>query len=97
MRHNRGWDAEIMVAKNQAKIFGRPRYRSVSLLIKIFTTNSRVMDPDNRIAACKPIIDALVDNGLIYDDAPDTVRGVDATESRTDRNLSGTSVLILPA
>ncbi len=96
-RYNRGWDAEVMVAKNRAKIWGRPRYGSVSLLFEIQFTGRKEMDPDNRIAACKPIIDALIDNGLIYDDAPKYVRGVDAVEIRVPRNSCGTTVLIYPA
>jgi hypothetical protein len=39
--------------------------------VTIHRTGPRLLDPDNLVASCKPILDALRANGLIHDDDPE--------------------------
>ena len=49
-----------------------PRTRSVQdpVAVEVVHHRARLLDPDNAVAAAKPLLDALVAAGLVYDDSP---------------------------
>ena len=58
----------MLVAKNQARITGSPRYPKVEVVIERY--GRRMLDDDNFRGGLKVVIDALKDVGLILDDSP---------------------------
>jgi len=85
---------EIFLAKNRLKIFGRPEHSPVQLQITLYICGQSEMDADNAVAACKPIIDALVKVGILLDDDPETVTGVSVTQIRKPRREVGVAIEI---
>lgn len=96
--YNKNIEKAIWVSKNQAGVFGRPRYSGVKLRIELRTWRQKLMDRDNLVGACKPIIDALVTNGILMDDSPEHVIELSVTEKKVCRDWAGAWIDIeLPA
>jgi hypothetical protein len=60
----------------------RPRWERASIRYHLFTCG-REIDPDNRVALGKPILDGLVAGGVLPDDRGAHVAGVTATWARS--------------
>ena len=97
-RHNYNaiWVDEVFAAKNEIKLWGRPEHTDVTVRIRLFYSGQVAMDEDNLVASCKPIIDALVKNGILLDDSPDHVRGVTVSQTKTRPKDTGVSIAIEP-
>ena len=92
--YNRSVLDEMLVAKNRIKLFGRPEHSGVKIFIDISYCQQKPMDPDNLVAACKPIIDAAVKLGILKDDDPESVLGVFVTQKKVSRLVeAGTRVV----
>jgi hypothetical protein len=65
-RYNRDWAWLLRSALGNVALFEPPPKRQAE--VRITQIRKRLMDPDNAVAACKPILDACVSLGLIEDD-----------------------------
>jgi len=87
---------ETLVAKNMARIYGRPLLSPVRIDVEFRLYRSVELDYDNAVGACKPFIDALTQQGLIPDDSPEHVTGVFVTQKRGPRAERGALIRITP-
>jgi hypothetical protein len=73
----------VLVAK-ALEVLGdrRPRWERASVAYELFTRGGEI-DPDNRVALGKPILDGLVAGGVLPDDRDAQVAGVSASWART--------------
>ena len=55
--------------------------------VKIQSNRTRLLDVDNFVGGCKPIVDALKEYGLIEDDSPDKVK-VEYEQKKTNGNFT---------
>lgn len=83
------WQTEFQVARMKARLFGRPQFPKAVLLFERFAVQP-ILDTDNRVGGLKPVIDAMVDNGLLLADddahlayAIEEVRVAHRAEERT--------------
>lgn len=67
-REKQWWVTQVMEAKQIHGITDAAVKRKV-----IITRFGRKMDPDNLVASCKCLLDALTINGIIRDDSPDWI------------------------
>ena len=68
------WNMLIWVAASQAKVYGRPSLKKCRLEIERHSPKVMwIKDYDNLVGGCKPVIDALTENGLISDDSIDVI------------------------
>jgi len=93
-KYHRQVQAEVLVAKNMAGVRGRPMLSPVRIDVEL--RGSRELDYDNAVAACKPMIDALILQGIIPDDSPEHVTGVFVTQKKTPRREAGALVRVTP-
>lgn len=57
----------------------------------------RQLDPDNAVAGCKAVIDAMVGVGLLQDDSPAYVAGLIVEQRKTPRAAQQTVIRLRPA
>ena len=68
-------------SKQEYKLFIRNQMRLKNIQkaecrkynIKILSYRKRLLDYDNLVSGCKSLLDAMIDEGLIYDDSPDYI------------------------
>lgn len=71
------WMQLILVAKMEAKVYGRPMLARAKVSIERF--GSKLLDGDNLVGGCKNLIDCLKALGIIVDDSP---KHIDLTVSQ---------------
>ena len=76
-----------MVAKQAANRAGIPALDVVFVELTMTPSDRRRRDPDNLAGALKPILDGLVDAGVIPDDSWQHVAGVALSIEKPDRSL----------
>jgi hypothetical protein len=96
-KYNKEIERAVWVAKIKAGVHGRPRFSGVHIKITLRTWRSKMMDRDNAVGACKPVIDALVSLGIIVDDSPEHVLSVSVEERKVCRAWAGAHIDIEPA
>lgn len=62
------WALAIRVAMTQAKVYGRPEFRRVRVTF-VREAALPIKDTDNAYAGLKPVLDAMVEIGLLLDDS----------------------------
>lgn len=67
-RLKRRWELNVVTAKLEARIYGRPEYPQSRVTIE--RHGARMLDPDNFTGGLKVLIDGLKNTGLILDDSP---------------------------
>ena len=55
--------------------------------LAIVSMRKRLIDYDNLVAGCKQLIDALCDEGFIFDDAPKYLDRLNVTQTKADDNF----------
>lgn len=95
--YNREIMQEVWLAKNRKPIHGRPQLRDVDVAIELSLFRQKEMDVDNAVAACKPIIDALVEVGILAADDYGDVNDVSVTQIRGPRTEQGSRIKITPS
>ena len=55
--------------------------------IKIISFRSRMLDYDNLVGGCKQLIDAMIQEGLIYDDNPEYL-DIEITQVKSKQQLT---------
>jgi len=65
--------------------------------LEIHSRRTRLLDPDNTFASAKPLIDALVEIGLLPDDGPEDITLKVTQEKVAHRAEEGTAVKIVKA
>ena len=91
----RDWSQEVWVAKLAQRIFADPRHEKVRVLIER-CSHRLIRDEDNLIGGCKPVMDALVENGLILDDNRDVVLDMAVRQVKVRRLEACTIITIEP-
>ena len=76
-----------MVAKQAANRAGIPKLDVVFVELEMTPADMRRRDPDNLAGALKPILDGIVDAGVIPDDSWRHVAGVALSIARPDKTL----------
>lgn len=91
--YNRQVLEAVWLAARQAGIRGRPKWTPIELDIELRCGG--VMDEDNAVGACKPLIDALTKLGIIPDDSPVHIpKPPNVTQKKAPRNERGASIRI---
>ena len=76
-----------LLIRNQMKLNKIPKAKKEKYKIHIISFRKRELDYDNLVGGCKYIIDALIDEGFIYDDSPDyinlTIQQIPGSEYKT--------------
>ena len=62
-----------LLIRNQMRLKKIKKAEKKKYTIMIISYRKRLLDPDNLVSGCKQLIDACVDEELIYDDAPDYI------------------------
>jgi len=88
------WKDAAYIALHEATGGRWPRITSCRLVLVHLAATRRKRDPDNLVAACKPIIDALVVAGLLPGDDFDVVR--ELTVRREMAAVTGVRVEVWP-
>jgi hypothetical protein len=91
-KYNKNIEKAVWIAKHQAGIQGRPQHSGVKLRIELRTWRQKLMDRDNLVGACKPIIDALVTNGILMDDSPEHVIDLEVVEEKVPQAWAGAHI-----
>ena len=76
-----------MVAKQAANAAGIPPLDVVFVELEMTPADMRRRDPDNLAGALKPVMDGIVDAGVIPDDSWEHVAGVALSIARPDTGL----------
>ncbi len=93
-KYNKSWHYEILLSKSKAKIVGQPKFERVALRIdRNYCGRIKEMDRDNCVSSMKPVIDALITNGIIKDDNPACVTKLEVNQFKI-RNKSGIGLSI---
>lgn len=64
----------------------QPWARRATITIDWYGRTKRLPDRDNIISRCKPLIDGIVEAGVLDDDSPDYLMGVSARRVEKDRD-----------
>jgi len=62
-----------LFVRNQMKIKGIVKAECKKYKLTIISYRKRKLDFDNLVLGCKGLIDAMIDENLIYDDSPDYI------------------------
>lgn len=94
-KYNKSWHYEILLSKNKAKIVGQPKHAPVAIRIdRNYHGRAKPLDRDNLVGAMKPVIDALITNGIIKDDDPESVRELVVNQNKVNRSACGLAIRI---
>ena len=76
-----------------------PRTRSVQdpVAVEVVHHRARLLDPDNAVGAVKPLLDALVAAGLVYDDSTQYLRRLTVIQRPCHRATQRVEASIRPA
>ena len=76
-----------ILIRNQMRLNKIPKAEKKKYEICIISFRKRELDYDNLVGGCKHLIDALIHEGFIYDDAPDyinlNIRQIKGSEYKT--------------
>ena len=59
--------------RNQMKLKSIKKAKCAKYNIKILSYRKRLLDFDNLVSGCKSLLDAMIEENLIYDDSPDYI------------------------
>jgi Holliday junction resolvase RusA-like endonuclease len=80
MRRSKYFQSWIQEIRAQIPYAGTPEPGS-KCLIAIHQVRTRLLDPDNLVASCKPILDAIVHWGLVFEDDPEHIE-IEVTQAK---------------
>jgi hypothetical protein len=69
LRHKWGW--LIRAARLEARVYPKEPLRKARLTFERW--GPKLLDHDNHVGGCKPVVDSLVREGLILDDKPECI------------------------
>jgi len=74
-----------LLIRNQMRLYKNP----TSVTLNILSLRKRMIDQDNLVGGCKQLIDALCDEGFIYDDSPKFISylNVEQVKAQSDMTL----------
>jgi hypothetical protein len=94
-RESKEWKKQIGLSMLVAGI-KPPKYKVVDIKIQRHCVRS-IRDEDNYWGGCKPVIDALVTNGIILEDTPENIRHRQLWQTRcSHKKFEGTTITITP-
>ena len=95
-KESKSWKKQIALAKLVAGCRGEPKYSQVDIKIQRHCVRS-IKDQDNLWGGCKPILDALVSEGIISDDGRDNIRHREIWQTHcSHKKYQGTVITITP-
>jgi len=65
LKERYGWEL-VAAGAHDPKYAAREEYR----LVRFMSFRKELLDYDNLVGGCKPLVDAMVDTGLLADDSP---------------------------
>ncbi len=94
-KESKAWKKQIGLAMLVAGV--KPtHYKVVDIKIQRHCTRV-IKDEDNYWGGCKPVIDALVSEGILLDDTPENIRHRQLWQTKcSEKKFEGTTITITP-
>lgn len=95
VRLRQDWQLMLRVALNAQRHFGELRLARVKLEV-VRHAAVLIRDHDNLVAGLKPVLDAMVQVGLLVDDGREVIAQLEVRQAKCARKLEHTTLRIEP-
>jgi hypothetical protein len=91
LRDEWGWSIKVSVATQDLRFLIRSVEKKQKATVRIQVMHKRLYDYDNLVSGCKPVVDSLVNLGLLAGDSP---KQIDLCVTQIQSNVQQTVIEI---